>query len=50
MNEWFSKINGRDKLEDMNANCLWIRFLSFMNEAIDFFAPKCKKGKRNVQW
>jgi hypothetical protein len=50
MNEWLSRVNWSDELKGMDANGMWIRFSSIMNEAIELFVPKSGKGKSNVQW
>ena len=35
----------------MDANGMWIRFSSIMNEAVELFVPKSSSnGKKNVQW
>jgi len=49
MNDWLSKIIWVNEFKDMDANGMWIRFSTIMNEATELFAPKCGTGKKNVQ-
>ena len=49
-NEWLSKVNWEDEFRGMDANDMWIRFSTIMNEATEIFVPKCGKHKNSVQW
>jgi hypothetical protein len=34
----------------MDANDMWIRFLTIMNEATELILHKCGTSRKNVQW